>query len=59
MVWRAFTSDEVFSGVINKNHCCNSDPKRSHSVNLGTVKDNFCDNSVHSFALDVIVCCKR
>ena len=47
------------SGKINRNHCFNSDPKRSHSFNLGTVAANFCDKSVHSFALDVIVCCKR
>jgi hypothetical protein len=36
-----FTSDEVFEGEMSKNHCCNSDPKRSHSVNLGNVMDNF------------------
>jgi len=36
-----FTSDELFSGEINKNHCFNSDSKRSHSADLGNNKANF------------------
>ena len=39
--FRRFTWDELFSGEMIENHCCNSDPKRSHSVSLGKVKDNF------------------
>jgi hypothetical protein len=30
MIFEIFTSEEVFSGEINENHCFNSDPKRSH-----------------------------
>lgn len=35
------TSDELFSGEIDKNHRFNSDPKRSHSANFGIVNANF------------------
>ena len=41
MFFVIFTFEELFTGEINENHRCNSDPKRSHSANLGNVKDNF------------------
>jgi len=35
------TSEEEFSGEINWNHCCSSEPKRSHSVSFGRVRESF------------------